>query len=151
MPIIYARNLIFTLENKIMHKIQIITLSLSILSLVACQTPSMRTQNLDAYLQNFIGQSSDVIQQNLNFKTLGYQTSQHVEQTKNQLIYTILRPIYIPVAGSNASISSNAMGAPMIRYDTASTPHYDVNFNCKVVFNLENGIAKSINYYGKAC
>ncbi|OTG80625.1 hypothetical protein [Acinetobacter sp. ANC 4648] len=123
----------------------------SVLFCIGCQTTQSREQDLDRYLHTFIGQSSQQIQQQLNLKAMGYQTTNKAIATDNQLIYTILRPITIPVAGSNATIGNNAMGGPMIRYDTTAAEHYDVNFSCKVIFNLKNGIAESIDYQGKAC
>lgn len=121
------------------------------ISLAGCQTNSTRQMNLDEYLQQFIGSSSSEIQQNLDLKALGYQTSKNIQSSATELSYTILRPLNIPMAGANATIGSNAMGAPMIRYDTTSTPTYDINFSCKVTFKLKDGIAQSIQYLGKAC
>jgi len=85
------------------------------------------------------------------FKTLGYQISNDIQITNETLSYTILRPIYIPIIGNNVTVGSNAMGQSIIRYDSTSTASYDINFSCKVIFNLKNGIAKSIQYQGRAC
>ena len=122
-----------------------------IVPIIGCQTQQYREQNLDQYLQKFIGSSRADIQNNLDFKALGYQTNKEVISTDQELSYTILRPIYIPMAGSNTSICANAMGVPVIRYDTTSTPSYDINFNCKVTFKLKDDIAQSIQYSGRAC
>ena len=122
-----------------------------VLFFIGCQTTAPQPQDLDRYLHSFIGQSSQQIQQQLNLKALGYQTTNHAIATEKQLIYTILRPITIPVAGSNATIGVNGMGSPMIQYDTTAAEHYDVNFSCKVIFQLKNGIAESLDYQGKAC
>lgn len=116
-----------------------------------CQTNTTRQVNLDEYLQQFIGLSSTEIQQNLDLKALGYQTAKNVQSSPTELSYTILRPLNIPMAGGNATIGSNAMGAPVIRYDTTAAPTYDINFSCKVTFKLKEGIAQSIQYSGKAC
>ena len=119
--------------------------------LTGCQTNAPRQMNLDEYLQQFIGSSRSEIQQNLDFKALGYQTSKNIQSTPTELSYTILRPLNIPMAGANATIGSNAMGAPVIRYHMTATPTYDINFSCKVTFKLKDGIAQSIQYLGKAC
>lgn len=124
--------------------------SIAMVSL-GCQSIDTRPANLDQYLQQFIGKSSNQIQADLNFKALGYQVSDHIQSANNTLTYTILRPINIPMTGGNATVGSNAMGMPVIRYDTTSTPSYDVNFNCKVTFKLNNGIAESVEYIGRAC
>jgi len=39
----------------------------------------------------------------------------------------------------------------VIRYDTMGTPSYDINFNCKVTFQLKDGVAESVEYLGRAC
>ena len=122
-----------------------------VLLLVGCQTTPPQAQDLDRYLHSFIGQSSQQIQQQLNLKALGYQTTNQAVATENQLIYTILRPITIPVAGSNATIGVNGIAGPIIQYDTTAAEHYDVNFSCQVIFQLKNGIAESLDYQGKAC
>lgn len=120
-------------------------------SIAGCQSVDTRPENLDQYLQQFIGKSSSEIQAELNFKALDYQVSDHIQTTTDTLTYTILRPINIPMTGSNATVGSNAMGMPVIRYDTAGTPSYDINFNCKVTFKLNNNIAESVQYMGRAC
>ena len=128
----------------------LLAMSFSVL-LAGCQTSATRQVNLDEYLQQFIGSSRSEIQQNLDFKALGYQTSKNIQSTPTELSYTILRPLNIPMAGANATIGSNAMGAPVIRYDMTATPTYDINFSCKVTFKLKDDIAQSIQYLGKAC
>lgn len=119
--------------------------------LAGCQTSATRQVNLDEYLQQFIGSSSSEIQQNLDLKALGYQTAKDVQSSPTALSYTILMPLNIPMAGGNATVGTNAMGAPVIRYDTTAAPTYDINFSCKVTFKLKDGIAQSIQYLGKAC
>ena len=128
----------------------LLVMSISLL-LAGCQTSATRQVNLEEYLQQFIGSSSSDIQKNLDFKALGYQTTKDVQSSDSALSYTILRPLSIPMAGSNATVGTNAMGAPVIRYDTTAIPTYDINFNCKVTFILKEGIAQSIQYLGKAC
>ena len=118
--------------------------------LAGCQTSTTRQVNLEEYLQQFIGSSSSDIQKNLDFKALGYQTTKDVQSSDSALSYTILRPVSIPMPG-NATVGTNSMGAPVIRYDTTAIPTYDINFNCKVTFILKDGIAQSIQYLGKAC
>ena len=121
------------------------------IALVGCNSLNTRPANLDEYLQQFIGKSSTEIQSNLNFKAMGYQVSDKIQTTNNALSYTILRPINIPMAGGNATVGSNGMGMPVIRYDTMGTPSYDINFNCKVTFKLKDGVAESVEYLGRAC
>lgn len=119
--------------------------------ITGCQSLDTRPTDLNAYLQQFIGQNTTDIQKNLNFSALGYKVSQTVKATDDELSYTILRPLSIPISGGNATVGSNAMGAPVIRYDTTAMPSYDVNFNCKITFKFKDGIAQSVQYFGKAC
>lgn len=119
--------------------------------MVACQSFQPREMNLNEYLQQFIGATSTEIQNNLDFKSLGYRISKDVEVSPQKLSYTILRPLHLPMPGGNTTIAPNAMGVPVIRYDTTATPSYDIHFNCKVTFILNHGIAQSIEYVGKAC
>ena len=119
--------------------------------LTACQTSQPTNyMQLDKYLNSFIGQDSQKIQQQIDFKSLGYQANPTPQLTDSTLTYTILRPVNIPVTVT-PTVGVNAAGVPVIRNDPSSSPTYDVNFNCKVIFNLKNNIAQSIDYYGKAC
>ncbi len=106
----------------------------------ACQTTELRPQDLHTFLQTYIGQSSEYIQKQLNFKQIGYQSSKPILKT-NQLIYTVYQPINIPIA-------TNVDPANPIALSSTS---YDVSLKCHVIFNLEQGIARSISYEGKAC
>ena len=119
--------------------------------ITGCQSLDTRPADLNAYLQQFIGQNTTDIQKSLDFSALGYKVSQTVKTTDDELSYTILRPLSIPISGGNATVGSNAMGAPVIRYDTTAMPSYDVNFNCTVTFKLKQHIAESIQYSGRAC
>lgn len=119
--------------------------------MTGCQSIDSHPTDLNSYLQQFVGQSRLDIQNHLDFKSLGYKVSEKVQFSDNELSYTILRPLNIPLAGSNATIGSNAMGIPVIRYDTTSTQSYDIHFNCKITFKLKDDIAQSIQYSGKAC
>lgn len=133
--------------------LQILPACFSIVALLtACQ--NLETTNytkLNDYLNHFIGQSSQAIQTQINFKSLGYQVQNEAEITPTALTYTILRPVPIPALSSNPTIGVSAVGVPVIRNDPSPPSTYNVNFYCKITFNLENNIAKSIDYYGKAC
>lgn len=119
--------------------------------LTACQNTPTRPVSLDEHLQRYIGSSSQDIRNNLDFKALGYSVSKQVIQNESQLSYTILRPLSIPLAGSVAPVEIGPSGVPIIRHEMVNTPTYDINFNCKVTFKLENNIATSIQYVGRAC
>ncbi|WP_254433831.1 hypothetical protein [Acinetobacter sp. Marseille-Q1618] len=108
--------------------------------LLGCQTDLNRPYDLNAYLHDFLGQSSQSIQDNLNFKKLGYQSSAP-QVSEDQLIYTVYRPLNIPIPQAN-------LGQGTVRAGASS---YDINFQCKIIFELTQGIAKAVNYSGRAC
>ena len=115
----------------------------------ACATHTQPKVNLQDYLKQFIGQSAQQIQQNLDLKSLGYQVLDQPSITEKQLTYTILRPMNIPTPMvSNVEVGGNAIPLQLGNHSANS---YDVNFNCKIIFNLNNQIAESIQYQGKAC
>ncbi|ELW78655.1 hypothetical protein J576_0784 [Acinetobacter sp. 766875] len=114
-----------------------------------CATQPRQSVDLQEYLKGFLGKSSTTIQQELNLRGLGFQIAHVPQKTSNQLIYTILRPLSIPIPMvSNVEMGGNPVP---IQSGTLGSNSYDVNFNCKVIFQLKNDIAESIQYQGKAC
>ncbi len=111
-----------------------------------CPKPVCR---LTGIFKSFLGKSSTTIQQELNLRSLGFQIAHVPEKTSNQLIYTILRPLSIPIPMvSNVEMGGNPVP---IQSGTLGSNSYEVNFSCKVIFQLKNDIAESIQYEGKAC
>ncbi len=124
---------------------------IGILLITGCQSLDTHPTDLNAYLQQFIGQNSTDIQKNLDFKALGYKMSHEVEVSQDTLSYTILQPLNIPMSGVNPTVVPDATGIPVIRYNTSATPTYDIHFNCKITFKFKDEIAQSVQYLGKAC
>ncbi|NUE91329.1 hypothetical protein [Acinetobacter seifertii] len=123
--------------------------SMMLIYLNGCATAPRQSVNLQEYLKSFLGKSSTTIQQELNLRSLGFQIAHVPEKTSNQLIYTILRPLSIPIPMvSNVEMGGNPVP---IQSGTLGSNSYDVNFSCKVIFQLKNDIAESIQYQGKAC
>ncbi|WP_109439623.1 hypothetical protein [Acinetobacter haemolyticus] len=125
-----------------------------VLILQACTTPKWQSIQLQDYLQPYIGQSAQNIQQNLNLNDLGFQTLKHPQITTNTLTYTVLRPINIPIPIAESISGSGANMGGSVRLNSASTRQqsYDVNFYCHIIFELDQQqIAGSIRYEGKAC
>ena len=123
-------------------------LFLIILSLQACTTAYQNRTSLPDYLQPFIGQSATIIQQQFDLKPLGFQTIAQPIKQSNQLIYTVIRPIRIPIA------QSAELGAQNIQIQSAGNTDstYDLNLKCHIIFELDQQqIARSIRYEGKAC
>ena len=128
---------------------RITLLSVMSIYLNGCATQQRQSVDLQEYLKGFLGKSSTTIQQELNLRSLGFQIAHVPQKTSNQLIYTILRPLSIPIPMvSNVEMGGNPVP---IQSGTLGSNSYDVNFNCKVIFQLKNDIAESIQYEGKAC
>ncbi|USA46161.1 hypothetical protein NDN11_15900 [Acinetobacter sp. C26M] len=125
-----------------------------ILGLQGCATSGWQSFRLQDYLQPYIGQSADQIQQNLNLRTLGFQTLKQPQRSDENLVFTVLRPINIPVpiAQSYGDASSPMSGSVRLGSISTSQQSYDVNFYCHIIFELDQQqIARSIRYEGKAC
>ncbi|HHX4865604.1 MULTISPECIES: hypothetical protein [Acinetobacter] len=128
---------------------RITLLSVMSIYLNGCATQPRQSVDLQEYLKGFLGKSSTTIQPELNLRGLGFQIAHVPQKTSNQLIYTILRPLSIPIPMvSNVEMGGNPVP---IQSGTLGSNSYDVNFNCKVIFQLKNDIAESIQYEGKAC
>lgn len=124
------------------------------LLLQGCATPKWQSIQLQDYLQPYIGQSAQNIQQNLNLNDLGFQTLKHPQMTTNTLTYTVLRPINIPIPIAESISGSGPNMGGSVRLNSASSRQqsYDVNFYCHIIFELDQQqIARSIRYEGKAC
>ena len=122
----------------------------SALGLSACMSSPQQTNSLPDYLKPFIGQSASSIQQQLNLRSLGLQTLNQPQNQHNQLVYTVIRPVRIPIpiAQSAEMGAQNILIQNMGNADSA----YDLNLQCKIIFELDQQqIARSIRYEGKAC
>ena len=118
--------------------------------LTACTTTSTTTaMQRDTYLQQFIGQTSQSIQANLDLSSIGYQQVLSPAVDAQTLTYTVIRPITIPMpmAQNPADIDSGAVPIQI----TPRAQSYDVNLQCKIIFRLEQNIAKSVHYTGRTC
>ena len=118
--------------------------------LYGCTTPSTTTaMQRDAYLQQFIGQSSQTIQTKLNLSSIGYQQVLLPTVDDQTLTYTVIRPITIPMpmAQNPADIDSGSVPIQI----PPSEQSYDVNLQCKIIYRLEHNIAKSVYYTGRTC
>lgn len=123
--------------------------SMMLIYLNSCATDPHQSVGLQEYLKGFLGKSSTTIQQELNLRGLGFQIAHVPEKKSNQLIYTILRPLSIPIPMvSNLEMGGNPVP---IQSGALGSNSYDINFSCKVIFQLKNDIAESIQYQGKAC
>ncbi len=110
--------------------------------ITGCNTVSNHI-NTERYLAQFIGQSSQQIQSTINFSQLRMSPNSHVIEQQNQLIYSIQRPMSIPIPMGHTVIDG--------KIDTQSN-HYDVHLQCQIIFQLNaEKIAESVRYTGRAC
>lgn len=122
----------------------------SVIGLSACMTSPQRTTSLPDYLQPYIGQSASSIQQQLDLRPLGLQTLAQPQNHNNQLVYTVIRPVRIPIPIAQ-SAEMGAQNIPIQSMGNAGSA-YDLNLQCKIIFELDQQqIARSIRYEGKAC
>ena len=122
----------------------------SALGLSACMSSPQQTTSLPDYLQPYIGQSASSIQQQLDLRSLGLQTLNQPQNQHNQLVYTVIRPVRIPIPIAQSA----EMGAQNILIQNMGNAGsaYDLNLQCKIIFELDQQqIARSIRYEGKAC
>jgi hypothetical protein len=122
--------------------------ALSLLS--ACSTTSSTTAaQRDAYLQQFIGQSSQLIDQTLDLKRLGYQQISGPERSAKQLSYVVQRPITIPLPV--AQFPATGTGTVPIPVSVSPAGGYDVKLQCKITFLLKDNIATAVRTTGRTC
>jgi len=124
------------------------------LGLSGCATPGWRSVQLQDYLQPYVGQSADQIQQNLNLRSLGFQTLKQPQRSKESLVFTVLRPINrpVPIAQVYGDPSSPASGSVRVGSISTIQQSYVVNVYCHFICELyQQQIARAIRYEGKAC
>lgn len=120
------------------------------IGLSACQSTSKTPQiDRDTYLQQFIGQSSQSIRSRLNLKQLGYQQVSNATINNNELIYTVQRPLAIPLPVAQFPVVGT--GAVPIPLNNSAANRYDYNLVCTIRFKLKNNIAQSVQYTGRTC
>jgi len=120
------------------------------ISLTACATTnSIKSRQLVQQLQQYIGQSAESIHKDLDLTALGFKTSKPPVQTEKRLSYTVLRTVELPL-GTPAIQQSVSIGT-LVRLATAPGPGYQVKMPCQIHSQLEQGIAQSVQYSGRAC
>ena len=113
-------------------------------TLVGCSTTAISTQkDRDQYLNQFIGQPSEVIRRNLDLRQVGYHDVSDVIVRNQQLIYVVKRPMTIPIP--------TAMGAGAVPLALDASTSYGVNLSCQIAFHMQNNIAQSVSYTGNTC
>ena len=128
----------------------VLGLSILLLGLSGCaQTPTISQTDREAYLQQFIGQSSQYIDRNLDLKRLGYQQISEPELSSQQLSYVVERPVTIPLP--IAQFPAAGTGTVPVPVTVSPASGYDVNLQCKITFLLKDNIATSVSLSGRTC
>ncbi len=126
----------------------VLGLSILLLGLSGCaQTPTISQTDREAYLQQFIGQSSQYIDRNLDLKRLGYQQISEPELSSQQLSYVVERPVTVPLPIAQFP----AAGTVPVPVTVSPASGYDVNLQCKITFLLKDNIATSVSLSGRTC
>ena len=128
----------------------VLGLSILLLGLSGCaQTPTISQTDREAYLQQFIGQSSQYIDRNLDLKRLGYQQISEPELSSQQLSYVVERPVTVPLP--IAQFPAAGTGTVPVPVTVSRASGYDVNLQCKITFLLKDNIATSVSLSGRTC
>ena len=116
----------------------------------ACaHTPMLSQADRDAYLEQFIGLSSERIYANLDLGKLGYTQTSEPKLTPSELIYIVQRPVTIPLSVAQFPLSGS--GTVPIPITTTTSQGYDAHLECQIRFQLKNNIAESLKYSGRTC
>ena len=128
----------------------VLGLSILLLGLSGCaQIPTIGQADREAYLQQFIGQSSQYIDRNLDLKRLGYQQISEPELSSQQLSYVVERPVPVPLP--IAQFPAAGTGTVPVPVTVSPASGYDVNLQCKITFLLKDNIATSVSLTGRTC
>lgn len=128
----------------------VLGLSILLLGLSGCaQTPTISQTDRETYLQQFIGQSSQYINRNLDLKRLGYQQISEPELSSQQLSYVVERAVTVPLP--IAQFPTAGTGTVPVPVTVSPASGYDVNLQCKITFLLKDNIATSVSLTGRTC
>lgn len=111
--------------------------------MLGCTTTTTTQRDRDGHLQQFLGQTTQHIRQNLDLKQLGYYDVSEVMVRDHQLIYRIQRPVTIP--------TPTAIGIGAVPLPLDSSSKYDISITCEIIYHIQNNIAQSVSYTGRTC
>lgn len=121
-----------------------------LLSATACMhSTSLSQTDRETYLEQFIGQSSQFIDQNLDLKRLGYQQVSEPKLSAQQLSYIVQRPVMIPLP--IAQFPAAGTGTVPIPVSMSPIGGYDGKLPCTITFLLKDNIATAVRTTGRTC
>lgn len=125
-------------------------LMLSLNSLVACDTSiRARNQPIIQLLNPYIGKSPALIEQQLDLQNIGIKFIRQPVLEENLLTYTFQRALATAIP---TGISTPNEKGKIIQTQIATTSDsLNSLMSCHIIFKIENGIAQSYQFKGRAC
>ena len=125
-------------------------LILSLNCLVACDTSTrVRNQPIIQQLNPYIGKSPALIEQQLDLQNIGIKFIKQPVLEENLLTYTFQRTLATAIP---TGISTPNEKGKMIQTQIATTSDsLNSLMSCHIIFKIENGVAQSYQFKGRAC
>lgn len=123
--------------------------SILMMLLTSCSSMPVSQSDREVYLQSFIGQTSQSIYSNLDLAKIGYQQSLEPVLTPQGLTYSIQRSVMIPLSVAQFPVAGT--GSVPIPSTANASQSYDIELQCRIVFQLKDNIATSVSSTGRTC
>ena len=120
------------------------------LTLSACQTTHQQNkQAIAPYLNQYIGQRTDQLEQNFNLDAFNLQLNPNPIITSDRAIFSFDRIMSLPIPAGNMVMDSRGVIIPV---KIASVDNnYKTKQPCNIIFVLKNHRVQSVSTKGKAC
>ena len=125
-------------------------LMLSLNCLVACDTSTrVRNQPIIQQLNPYIGKAPALIEQQLDLQNIGIKFIKQPMLEENRLTYTFQRTLATAIP---TGISTPSEKGKMLQTQIATTSDsLNSLMSCHIIFKIENGVAQSYQFKGRAC
>ena len=125
-------------------------LILSLNCLVACDTSTrVRNQPIIQQLNPYIGKAPALIEQQLDLQNIGIKFIKQPVLEENLLTYTFQRTLATAIP---TGISTPSEKGKMLQTQIATTSDsLNSLMSCHIIFKIENGVAQSYQFKGRAC
>ena len=120
------------------------------LTLSACQTTHQQNkQAIAPYLNQYIGQRTDQLEQKFNLDTFNIQPKPNSITTSDRAIFSFDRLLSIPIPAGNMVMESRRVIIP--EKIASVDKNNKTNQPCNIIFVLKTHMVKSVTIKGKAC
>lgn len=125
-------------------------LILSLNCLVACDTSTrVRNQPIIQQLNPYTGKAPALIEQQLDLQNIGIKFIKQPMLEENRLTYTFQRTLATAIP---TGISTPSEKGKMLQTQIATTSDsLNSLMSCHIIFKIENGVAQSYQFKGRAC